>query len=247
MKYSFFVLFTLLFNIRSAGQERVILALPIEAVSNISADKVDITLTTPAGIALQVNQTFLCKGKYISEDADTATIGAGAITKLGESFIQCSIKNPKSDRPVKQGDICYFMVDKPKGRDDIFFILARLSINFKSVLDTIIFDAPSSLSTWNNGKTNTLIASLLEDIHFTAAQMILQEDNQQQLISGGDFDGKLLFNAMKEATESDLLHFLRYICVRPTKYIGSIWSISEVFATWMTNKTPHPNDDILLQ
>jgi hypothetical protein len=247
MKYSFFVLFTILFNIRSAGQERVILALPIEAVSNISTEGVDVKLATPAGIILHVNQTFLCKGKYISEDADTATIGVGHVIKLEENFIQCSIKNPKLDRPVKQGDICYFMIDKPKGRDDIFFILARLSINFKSVLDTIIFDAPSSLTIWDNGKTNKLIASLLEDIHFTAGQMILQEDNQQQLISGGDFDGKLLFNAMKEATESDLLHFLRYICVRPTKYTGNIWSISEVFATWMTNKTPQPKDDILLE
>jgi hypothetical protein len=68
--------------------------------------------------------------------------------------------------------------------------------------------------------------------------MINQNDGQDQLISGGIYDGKKIFAAMQAISRSDVQKFLKYMTARPKKYAGNVWKISELFATWMINKTP---------
>jgi predicted phosphatase len=68
--------------------------------------------------------------------------------------------------------------------------------------------------------------------------MKLQMPEQNQPVVGGLFDGKKLFDAMQAVTTTELNEFFKYIVVRPEKYAGNTWKLSEIFATWMVNKTP---------
>jgi hypothetical protein len=68
--------------------------------------------------------------------------------------------------------------------------------------------------------------------------MLAQNDGQDQIIKGGIYNGKKLFEAMLVISREDIIKFLKYMAARPQKYAGNVWKISEVFATWMTNETP---------
>ena len=67
-------------------------------------------------------------------------------------------------------------------------------------------------------KAGNLIARLKEDIVYTGAAMLKQNDSQQQLIKDGDFKGSNLFDAMTAIKEGDVMNFLRYVWARPVKY-----------------------------
>ena len=51
-------------------------------------------------------------------------------------------------------------------------------------------------------------------------------------------DGKKIFEAMETTTRKELEEFLKYVIARPVKYAGNRWKLSEIFATWVINKSP---------
>ena len=57
------------------------------------------------------------------------------------------------------------------------------------------------------------------------------------LIPSGRFKGKSLMDALKDTRTEDLKDFLGFVRSYPGKYMGGIWKISEVYATWVLNNT----------
>jgi hypothetical protein len=91
----------------------------------------------------------------------------------------------------------------------------------------------------NAAKEKFILDSMVADIRYTGLEMKKQIPGQNQLVMGGLFDGKKLFDAMEKVEKMELEQFLKYIIARPEKYAGNVWKLSEIFATWMVNKTPH--------
>jgi len=83
-----------------------------------------------------------------------------------------------------------------------------------------------------------LLDSMVSDIQYTGTAMLQQIPEQNQLIKGGIYDGKKIFESMQAVKRSELELFLKYIQARPKNYAGNTWKISEIFATWMAGGTP---------
>jgi hypothetical protein len=239
------LLFTLLFSCTmlaaDAQNQRSILALAI----NYEPDPIDggdifLLVDKPRGIMLQPNQTFVCKGIYRSADSDTAIIGNGYIRQITPYRLECIIPAAELKRTPQIGDLCYFLIPETGERTDIFYLPARYAISFSTVADSVLFSAAEGLAAWSQNRTTKVLEAMAADIRFTGKAMLEQSDGQQQRIQGGDYDGKMLFDAMTEIQPEAVVSFLSYVNARPIKYAGHSWRIAEVFATWMTNGTPKP-------
>ena len=80
--------------------------------------------------------------------------------------------------------------------------------------------------------------AMAADINFTGDAMLKLKDPQDQVIPKGSYKDQSLFVMMKKATSADVFQFLRYVYVRPDKYKGNDWKVSETFATWAINGAP---------
>jgi hypothetical protein len=122
-----------------------------------------------------------------------------------------------------------------------FFMLRRYFVSFNDVEEESLFnprfdDAAfyDEEAEWNS------LSSLVVDIHRTGAAMLEQMDDI--LIEQGPYEGLYLLDMMQQITIDDLLAFFSYIEARPTKYSNSTWKISEVFATWVVEGAPVPEE-----
>lgn len=221
------------------SQDRVVIALPVTTAADETADGWYLGLATTSGVGIQEGQTFIIKGRYQSnENEDTVQRAVGIVKKIFDSEVSALIPPGKLFAPVNGGELAYFMIPKDPSRKDAFYKLARYHIHFTSVTDSLIFSPFDHLLHFEYNTEQTIVQSLLADIHYTGKAMLEQSDGQQQTIAGGDFDGKPLFETMQNVTKEDLYNFLKYVWARPSKYAGNTWKISEVFATWMVSQTP---------
>lgn len=233
------ILGLLLFNYCFAyAQEKVVIALPVIMEPDTIAGGFVVNLQKPAGINFTKGQTFICKGAYKNADIDTITKGYGTLSNVLPGTLEGHINTTDLRFPLTNGDICYLMIKGDDNRKDVFYKLARFAIGFIEVNDNIIFAPAESLGIWDEERTKKIMTQLTADIQYTGKAMLDRKDQQQQIINGGDYDGKPLFTAMQEIKENEVLAFLQYIFARPTKYSGHYWKISEIFATWITSGTP---------
>lgn len=90
-----------------------------------------------------------------------------------------------------------------------------------------------------------LINLILGDISYTANAM--REQMEDMEVTDGLFKGQMLFDVMEAVNEMQLESFLRYMAVRPLKYMGNDWKISEIYATWVISGTPHSVQDLFVK
>jgi hypothetical protein len=127
-------------------------------------------------------------------------------------------------------------------QDNVFYKLAQENIFLTDVFDSPWYGHPDEKpgASWTESQKAIWLDSMLADVKFVAAAMREQMDDQDQVISGGRFDGQNLFDAMEASTEQDLLDFFAYVNYKPEKYRDHSWKLSEVYATWMVSETPMP-------
>ncbi|HEY9840553.1 MAG TPA: hypothetical protein V6D23_08875 [Candidatus Obscuribacterales bacterium] len=61
-------------------------------------------------------------------------------------------------------------------------------------------------------------------------------------LGDGVFAGKTLGQAMAASTLADLHDFLAFVQAFPGKFLGRQWKFAEVYATWILNGAPGPDD-----
>lgn len=122
--------------------------------------------------------------------------------------------------------------------ESIFFELTRNHIRLHSVEGQTLYIPKSINQSFNEASEQAYLKRLLKDIKYTAQEMRKQMDEPK--ILSGDLKGKGLFDIMEQSMTSDVRNFLRYIEVRPAKYRGHTWKISEIYATWLHEGSPMP-------
>lgn len=182
------------------------------------------------------DQMGLLKPNY-SNTKDTAIIGWGRCQLIKFDYNYFGIHLYNKDRLPKENDLIYTFFDYPANFKGRLYKLIKNAIYFDRVTEGAFYSFGTAASL-NETDENALIDSLVEDIRFTGKEMLKQNNGQDQLIEGGIFNGKKLFDAMQTITAKNVSDFLDYVIARPQKYAGNNWKISETFATWMISKTP---------
>ena len=182
------------------------------------------------------DQMGLLKPNY-SNTKDTAIIGWGRCQLIKFDYNYFGIHLYNKDRLPKENDLIYTFFEYPTNYKGRIYKLIKNAIYFDRVTEGSFFEFGTAASLTEK-EENFLIDSLVEDIKFTGREMLKQNNGQDQLIDGGIFSGKKLFDAMQTITAEHVAQFLDYVIARPQKYAGNNWKISETFATWMISKTP---------
>jgi hypothetical protein len=174
-------------------------------------------------------------------ELDTAMIGWGRCQLIKGDYYYFGIHLYKNQR-VEEGDLLYLRLTVPVAHNGRLLDVMKHAVELTKVTDEQ-FLFPADIFTLTREKETALLDSMISDIHYTGNVMMEQMPDQNQLIKGGLYDGKKLFDAMQAATRAELEQFLNYMIARPTKYAGHTWKISEIFATWMVSDTPRVVED----
>ncbi len=188
-------------------------------------------------IKIELNQVGLLKHNFSNNKLDTSSIGFGKCNLIKGSYYYFGIRLLKTAIKPTKNDIIYTKIHYPSTYKGPFYDLIRNAVYFEKVTGGKFYEFESALN-MDGIKEKNLIDLMVNDIKFTGQEMQKMSDNQDTKIEGGLFDGKMLFACMQTITAENVKDFLGYVIVRPNKYAGNTWKISETFATWVTAGTP---------
>ena len=198
---------------------------------------VQVQLPPGTKVIIEKEEMGLLKRNYSNVKNDSTKIGWGKCRLIKENYYYFGLHLYNKINKPQPNDLLYTRINylaKYKGR---IYDLVRNAIYFEHVTGGSFFDF-NTPALFDEQKENSLIDSLVNDIKFTGASMLQQNDNQDQNITGGIFSGKKLFAAMQTIANEDVKKFIDYVIARPQMYAGNSWKIAETFATWMTSGTP---------
>jgi hypothetical protein len=115
--------------------------------------------------------------------------------------------------------------------------LMRLGIEF---VNTAFWYHTSLYELTKPYHVKNIIENMTDDLHKTAKALKEMGDEQNVMITDKDnpYAEKMLFDVMENATDKDVMEFLKYVNARPFIYMGGRYKFSEVFATWVVNGAP---------
>jgi hypothetical protein len=205
--------------------------------ANDSISIVQLQLPKEPKIRIDINQVGVLKHNYTNAKEDTTRVGWGKCDLIKNAYRYFGIRlYKKTNKPLKN-DIIYTAISYPAKYKGLFYGLIKNAVYISRITGENFyeFNTPAAL---NEQTENNLIDSLVADIKYTATQMLLQNDGQDQPLKDGIFAGKKLFAAMLTTTNKNVKDFIAYIIARPQIYTGNTWPIAEIFATWMAAGTP---------
>lgn len=164
--------------------------------------------------------------------------------RLGDIDAEVDIQQKAdSTETLQVGDLVVVDVNIPDiPADQTLFRLSLLHVIFQQQMDVPIpwVQYRDYLRQPDYDFQNERLEAMLEEIYEISA--FADETAGTEPIVGGRFEGLTLKEAMLESTVEDLADFFLFVEAFPGKYMGHIWKLPEVYATWIINKTPGPDD-----
>lgn len=170
------------------------------------------------------------------ETLDTSMIGWGRCQLIKSEYYYFGLHLKKGQQPAA-GDIIYVKVKVPYVHDGLLLNVLNHAVELTDVYGKNFLNKEA---VFTNSKKDeaTILDSMVSDIRYTGGAMLEQIPAQNQLLKGGLYDGKKLFESMQSVKRNELELFLKYMQARPKMYAGNTWKLSEIFATWMAGGTP---------
>lgn len=203
---------------------------------NDSVTIVQVNLPEAWPVSIHNKQPGILKHRYENGTLDTSSVGYGRCNLIKGDYYYFTIYKSGIQEP-KQGDLLYTNCKVAPYYRSLLFDIKRHAIDLTDVYENQFYHSMEVFSL-DGQKEKAILDSIVADIRFTGNEMKKQMPEQNQSVAGGLFNGKKLFDAMGETTRKDLEEFLKYMVARPQNYAGNTWKISEVYATWITNKSP---------
>ena len=203
---------------------------------NDSVTIVQVNLPEGWPVSIHDKQMAILKHRYENGAIDTTLVGWGRCNLIKGNYYYFTIHKYGVQEP-KQGDLLYTKCKTLPYYKSVLFDINTHAINLTTVYENQFYHA-AELFQLNAQKEKILLDSMVADIRFTGTEMKKQMPGQNQLVVGGLFDGKKVFEAMETTSRKELEEFLKYVIARPVKYAGNTWKLSEIFATWVINKSP---------
>jgi len=203
---------------------------------NDSVTVVQINLPDALPLSIMDKQIGILKHRYEDGALDTNLIGWGRCHLIKGNYYYFAIHKTGNEEP-EQGDLLYTKAKTPNYYKSLLFDINRHAMSLTTVDESQFYHA-AEVFLLNQQKEKALLDSMVADIKFTGGAMKKQMPEQNQLVEGGLFNGKKLFDAMEATTRKELEEFLKYVIARPERYAGNTWKLSEIFATWIVSKAP---------
>jgi len=214
-------------------------AFPITGYMPDVSDSVKVVqVHLPNGVTIADKQLGLLKGIYRDKHADTIAIGAGRCNLIKGDYYYFAINYKQSGQLPREGDLLFTLMDKtPVYRGNIVR-LASYYIGLQNVYDKPLYNRYDVFSQWEKSDEETLVDSIVADIHFTGNYFLSNNQSMNVRIKGGRYGGKMVLSTMLICGKQDVTDFFEYIIARPRLYAGHEWKISEIFATWLMEGSP---------
>jgi hypothetical protein len=220
------------------AQLKKVVAFPVTDYIVKGNDSVQIIqLKLPEGLIIEKSAAGILKSVYSGLDTVTE-LGTGKCNLIKDNYCYFGIKMKKRQRTPKKGDLLYTSVSINNCYIGNLFNVVCYGITINSVDERKLVDMDMAIAFKDAAAEQTVIDSLVNDVHYTAKVMVAQQNNQDMVLQDGLFKGKQLFATMQVITDKDVIAFLKYVNARPAKYAGNTWKFSEIFATWMAGGTP---------
>ena len=203
---------------------------------NDSVTIVQVNLPPAWPVSIHNKQMGILKNRFENGTIDTTVVGWGRCNLIKGDYYYFTIHKYGVQEP-KQGDLLYTICKTIPYYKSLLFDVRRHAIDLTDVYENQFYHSTDIFSL-NSQKEKSILDSMVADIRFTGAEMNKQIPDQNQLVAGGLFDGRKLFDAMEITTKKELEEFLRYIVARPQNYAGNTWKLSEIYATWIVSKSP---------
>ena len=203
---------------------------------NDSVTIIQVNLPDAWPVSIHDKQIAILKHSYENGAIDTTVVGWGRCNLIKGNYYYFTIHKYGIQEP-KQGDLLYTKCKTLPYYKSLLFNINTHAINLTSVYEDPFYHA-AELFRLNAQKEKAILDSMVADIRFTGTEMKKLMPDQNQLVKGGLFDGKKIFEAMEATSKKELEEFLKYVIARPVNYAGNTWKLSEIFATWAINKSP---------
>ena len=185
------------------------------------------------------------EGKYTEQYKERSNVKLGKlkITKVYPNFSFATIELAKDNDPyyaVYLDDMAAVPIRFPKKiQKDIFLEVSLLNIRFVDNSRYWIAH-PRMLMYYGSEQIENDVYAYMKHEVLEIYDLYHTDSNPayHQLITSGRFKGKSLMDALRDTRTKDLKDFLGFVRSFPGKYMGGIWKISEVYATWVLNNAP---------
>jgi hypothetical protein len=192
----------------------------------------------PDGLTIKQEQLGLLYGVYATSAADAVEKGYGKCYLIKGDYFYFPIRNNKSGKEIKKGDLIYAFMDKTAIHYGQIPQLAAHFIRLLNVYDSALYDRYIIFNQWTEREEQQLVDSMVADIQFTGTYFLQNNPDMDVVIKTGDYKGRSTLKTMIACKPADVRDFLDYIIARPRNYAGREWKISEIFATWLAEGAP---------
>ena len=170
-------------------------------------------------------------------------MGYAEVVKVLDATARVRVTLTDAEQLSRPGDLIGINCWIPRRERGILFALAALEVDLRNADPEQRYYTFDSLYAGLPAKgTNTILASMLERIRASGREYGEMEA-LQTILPAGRYKGRKIADLMTGATRKELTDFFRFILSYPGKYIGKVWRIDEIYATWLSNNAPYsPNE-----
>lgn len=186
-------------------------------------------------------------GAPIQRHVPEQNSGARVIGNVGVSLSEVQYLSSRvrlelpADEVLSPGDLVPLEIADAPAPTQTLDELSRLGIVFTSQAGVPWVLYRDYLSQPQHDFEAERLPLMLTEVHEMA--LYADEVYNDKPLPEGYFAGKTLRQAMLASEVSDLGDFLKFVQGFPGKYLGQHWKFSEVYATWLINGAPGPDDD----
>lgn len=225
----------------------------ITAVNNITNDSVVASINGGKNLGVKIGSTGVAKGVYKSgDDRSSLEIGYASIIEVegnkATAIIRPTDKTGKNKNyTIRVGDYVRLNIEVPKlSYRSIFFELALLDIQFNNLNGDPLYDIESLFYRDSKKLEDSLLTEGAKDVvkTYEALKDDTSFNSLKQPMTEGRYQGRGVFDVMRDCNAKDVFMFLHFVNNYPGKYIGNTWKMNETFATWVSNKAPYSKKEI---
>jgi hypothetical protein len=243
MKLLLSFIVTIFFNSAFAQttNNKVLFKLPITNYIEKTSDStfiVQVLLQPFTNIEIAEKTVAIIKHSYANNKVDdTSTLAVGKCYLIKGNYYYFVMTLKGTVMPV-EGDLIMLLAKHPLCYMGLLYEMSRNGIKFKTLEEKEFYNWETPFLLKEEKEELPYFNHMIADIKNTGKIMATQMPEANQVIKEGLYNGLKLFDALQKTTLYDLKEFFKYMKARPSKYAGQYWKISEIYATWITSKSP---------